>query len=209
MSNSVIGVAVVLMLWLPGNRPWLQAQTQECVAPRYTLGPLSFDLTRDGWRIMTIAIAEEAFTRAALRCLAGALAREQGSARAVGVMIFDSKRAADRYSGPGSAREILSHLHARYVKDEAGQYSVFESDRIGRRWVVRKPSEPSRRSSRRLPPVDQEPMLDDHGPFVQALCHARNRSRTDTADRGTRSRWPAAPRRHRQSRTLWHGSAIR
>jgi hypothetical protein len=72
---------------------------------------------------MTIAIAEEAFTRPALRCLAGALAREQRGARALGVTIFDSKWAADRYSpGLSSASKIISHLHASYVKDETGQY---------------------------------------------------------------------------------------
>jgi hypothetical protein len=123
VSNSVIAVVVALMLWLPGSRPWSQAQTQECVAPRYTLAPFSFGPTPNSdWRLLTIAIAEEAFTRPALRCLAGALAREQGSARALGVTIFDSKWAADRYAGPSSGSKILSHLHASYVKDETGQY---------------------------------------------------------------------------------------
>ena len=127
--NNVIAVVVALTLWLPGNRPWSQTQTLECVAPRYTLGPFTFPPTSNSdRRHMTIAIAEEAFTRPALRCLAGALAREQGSARALGVTIFDSKWAADRYS-PGLGGEmtpvrfkVLSHLHAAYVKDETGQY---------------------------------------------------------------------------------------
>lgn len=128
MPNSIIAVVAALTLWSPGSRPWAQAQARECVVPRYTLGDFGFPPTSnhpDGY--LSIAIAEEAFTRPALRCLAGALAREYGTARGVMVLIFDSKWAADRDTL--NVNEIapeefkaLSHLHAVYVKDETGQY---------------------------------------------------------------------------------------
>jgi hypothetical protein len=98
------------------------------VAPRYTLGDASVLPTSDHPDgSLSIAIAEDAFTRPALRCLAGALAREYGTARGLLVFIFDSKWAADRdtFSTNETAPEqlkALSHLHAAYVKDETGQY---------------------------------------------------------------------------------------
>jgi hypothetical protein len=101
------------------------------VAPGYTLGDFSFPSTSnhaDGY--LSIAIAEDAFTRPALRCLAGALAREYGSARRLTVLIYDAKWAADYDTGPGGEMtsvqiKALSHLHAVYVKDDTGQYSLY------------------------------------------------------------------------------------